>query len=100
MTSTYKHVLLPHLRFVFVLEYFKPLPKPPPQQKRSLVNTIFILDMIFQFFLPVRLGPKLGGVMIKSHKKIAIHYVSAKHSLLPDCNLRIATTSAIRERMA
>jgi len=40
-----------------------------------IVNSIFIVDMGFNFFLPYKESIKKGGGTVKSHKRIARHYL-------------------------
>ena len=39
------------------------------------INSIFIVDMGFNFFLPYRESIKKGGALVKSHKRIARRYL-------------------------
>ena len=42
-----------------------------------VINLIFVVDTTFQFFLPYKLPLKVGGGLIKNHKKIALHYLES-----------------------
>ena len=39
------------------------------------VNLIFMVDIVFNFFLPYKESIKKGGGMVKSHRKIAKNYL-------------------------
>lgn len=40
-----------------------------------MINLVFLIDTILQFFLPYKRPLKLGGGEVKNHRRIACHYV-------------------------
>ena len=40
-----------------------------------VVNSIFAIGMVLQFFIPYREDQKVGGQLVKRHSRIALHYL-------------------------